>query len=83
MYYWLGTCMLLAAGFGFCVARLELKPGKKGKIMAAAVLLQVSCCLLRVGLPISSAPSKQPFRAPEHSQERDEQAPGGSSTHEI
>ena len=39
MHTWLGICMLLAAGFGFCLGRLELKPEKKGKIMAASVLL--------------------------------------------
>ena len=46
MYYWLGTCMLLAAGFGFCVARRELKPGKKGKIMAASVLLFIGMIVI-------------------------------------
>ena len=46
MHTWLGTCMLLAAGFGFCLAYLELKPGKKGKIMAAAVLLLVGMIVI-------------------------------------
>jgi hypothetical protein len=38
MNTWLGVCMLLAAGFGFCLARLTFKRGKDGKIIAAAVL---------------------------------------------
>lgn len=41
MHTWLGTCMLLAAGFGFCLARLEFKRGKDGKVIAAALLLFV------------------------------------------
>lgn len=39
MQSWLGICMLLAAGFGFCLARLKFERGKDGKLIAAAVLL--------------------------------------------
>ena len=46
MHTWLGTCMLLAAGFGFSLGRLELEPGKKGKIMAAAVLLFIGMIVI-------------------------------------
>ena len=46
MHTWLGICMLLAAGFGFCLARRELKPEKKGKIMAASVLLFIGMIVI-------------------------------------
>jgi predicted amidohydrolase len=38
--------MLLAGGLGFCLARLELKQKKDGKIIAAAVLLLVGMIVI-------------------------------------
>jgi prolipoprotein diacylglyceryltransferase len=46
MQSWLGICMLLAGGFGFCLARIELKQKKDGKIIAAAVLLLVGMIVI-------------------------------------
>lgn len=41
MNAWLGICMLLAGGFGFCLGRLDFVTKKNGKVTAAAVLLLV------------------------------------------
>lgn len=46
MNSWPGICMLLAGGFGFCLGRLELKPGKKGKIMAVSVLFFIAMIVI-------------------------------------
>lgn len=38
--------MLLAGGFGFCLARLTLQRGKDGKVIAAALLLFVGMIVI-------------------------------------
>lgn len=46
MNTWLGICMLLAAGFGFCLGRLDFVTKKNGKVIAAAVLLLVGMIVI-------------------------------------
>lgn len=46
MNAWLGICMLLAAGFGFCLGRLDFVTKKNGKVIAAAVLLLVGMIVI-------------------------------------
>lgn len=38
--------MLLAAGFGFCLARIEFKQARDGKLVAAALLLFVGMIVI-------------------------------------
>lgn len=49
--------MLLAAGLGFCLARLKLKPGKKGKIMEASVLLFIGMIVIASRYTLEADPS--------------------------
>jgi hypothetical protein len=46
MNAWLGICMLLAAGFGFCLGRLDFVTKKNGKVVAAAMLLLVGMIVI-------------------------------------
>lgn len=57
MNSWLGTCMLLAGGFGFCLARLEFKQEKDGKIIAAAVLLFIGMIVIASRYTLEADPS--------------------------
>jgi hypothetical protein len=46
MHAWIGICMLLAAGFGFCLGRLEFVRKKDGKLIAACWLLAIGAVIV-------------------------------------
>jgi O-antigen ligase len=46
MQAWLGLCMLLAAGFGVCLGRLDFVTKKNGKLIAVGWLFAIGAILV-------------------------------------
>jgi hypothetical protein len=46
MHAWVGICMLLAAGFGVCLGRLDFVTKKNGKLIAACWLLAIGAIVV-------------------------------------
>lgn len=57
MQSWLGICMLLAAGFGFCLARLEFGNWKDRRIIAAALAFLAGAVIIAGRYSLEADPS--------------------------